>query len=352
MLDFTSALFLGWRHPARGPDWPTLTTGRPAALDEPPAAPALAARIAARQGAEAGVVHRSALHGLWDAVATAVPSGGLVLVDEASYPLAVAACAAALTRGAQVRPFRHHDVADLVERADGRRGPIVAVTDGWCPGCNRPAPLPDLEAAVRARGGVLLVDDTQAAGVLGHDPGRGAPFGTDGAGTVRWLGSRPGSAVQVSSLAKGYGAPLAVTTGPAAFVRPLRSRGTRWHASPPTAADLAAASAATADERRNDRLRERLARLVARLRDGLARLGLRAVGWPFPLVSVPVPARTGRALLRRLAERDIRILLTVPRCRPSAVAVTWAVTARHRRAEIDRVLDVVSDAAWERTIPA
>ena len=39
MPDFTSALFLDWRHePGTPAGWSSLTTGRPAALDEPPLA--------------------------------------------------------------------------------------------------------------------------------------------------------------------------------------------------------------------------------------------------------------------------------------------------------------------------
>ena len=57
MLDFTSALYLGLRHPSGSlGDWESLTLGRPSALREPPDAEAVAADLARLQGCEAGAL--------------------------------------------------------------------------------------------------------------------------------------------------------------------------------------------------------------------------------------------------------------------------------------------------------
>ena len=54
MLDFTSALYLGLRHPSASlAPWSALSLGQPAALQEAPAATALAARLARLQGCDA-----------------------------------------------------------------------------------------------------------------------------------------------------------------------------------------------------------------------------------------------------------------------------------------------------------
>ena len=67
MLDFTSALYLGLRHPSASlPPWDALTIGRPAALAEPPDAEAVAAEIASLQGCEAATLLPSTLHLFWD----------------------------------------------------------------------------------------------------------------------------------------------------------------------------------------------------------------------------------------------------------------------------------------------
>ena len=54
MPDFTSALYLGLTHEAGTlKTWNQLTTGKPAALKDPPGALALAAELAALTGQEA-----------------------------------------------------------------------------------------------------------------------------------------------------------------------------------------------------------------------------------------------------------------------------------------------------------
>ncbi|MBO0898519.1 aminotransferase class I/II-fold pyridoxal phosphate-dependent enzyme [Cellulomonas sp. zg-ZUI199] len=346
MLDLTSSLFLGLHHPAGDrAGWTSLTTGRAAALDEPVAARRVAARVAARLGAPAGIVHRSALHALVDVVDVLAPSA--VLVDAGAYPLVRLAAGATAP---VVRAFGHHDVDDVARLLAGEgaghgrgartgRRPVV-VTDGWCAACNRPAPLAALERVVRAAGGTLVVDDTQAFGVLG--PG--------GSGTWRWAGGRPVGAVQVVSLAKGLGAPLTVTTGPRDVVARLAVHGTRWHASPPTAADLRAADRATdpAGGPVLARRRRRLWWLVRALRAGLRRLGLAVVGRPFPVVHarVPDPARVARVL----RGRGVRALVLAPACLPGPV-LTFVVTAEHAPADVEHVLAALRGAVPGTGLP-
>lgn len=339
MLDLTSSLFLGLHH---GSDelggWATLTTGRAAALGEPDLARRVAARVAANQGAAAGVVHRSALHALVDVVDVLAPTA--VVVDAHAYPLAgLAAGSAAARRGTSVRTFAHHDAGDArrVLTATGARRPVL-VTDGWCVGCNRPAPLADLERAVREHGGTLVVDDTQAYGVLGHRSGQAA-FGHDGGGTWRWSGGRPVSAVQVVSLAKGLGAPVAVTTGPRPVVDRLATHGTRWHSSAPTSADLLAADRATAPRLRDELAgrRRRLWALVQALRDGLRRLGLHVTGLPFPLVHVRAPSVDPVRLVHGLCALGVRGLALAPACHPTPT-LTFALRADLTDRDVHTVL--------------
>jgi 8-amino-7-oxononanoate synthase len=338
MPDFTSALFLDWRHESADlGGWSSLTTGRPAALGESPAAIALGRRIAGAQGAAAGVVHRSALHALIDILSLSARPGSVVFLDREAYPLARTA-ATGVAGTVPVGTFGHHDGVDLAAAVDRLGGRPVIVTDGWCTSCNRPAPLPELERIARDHGGLLVVDDTQGAGILGSRSVRHPPFGCGGGGTFRWLGAAPGDAIQVVSLAKAYGAPLAVTTGPERVVGRLAAYGTRSTSSPPSAADLAAASRATADERGNDLRRDLLARLVLRLRRGMRQLGLAVVGLAFPVVTVALSRRESAAALHgRLVRAGVHaLLLHAPCLRQPAIA--FAVTAGHVDADIDEAL--------------
>ncbi len=317
-VDFTSSLFLGWRHPAGAlPPWSSLTTGIPAVLGEPVAAQQVAAAVAATHGAPAGVVARSTLHALTDILGVLPGPGDVVAIDAAGYPITRLAALAAAAKGATVRTYPHHRPGRL-RAPPGRR--LFVVTDGWCPGCDRPAPLPDLDATV-------IVDDTLAFGVLDSMPW------TDGV-------------VRVASLAKAYGAPLAVITGSSGVISWLaRDGGNRMHSSPPPAADLAAALTALGDVRGNRLRRERLWTNVRCLRNALRGMGFRPVGRPFPLVSIdmPSPAEAYR-WWRRLSARGVRTVVQRPLCRPGVV-LSLLVRADHTSHDLDLLVDGIGRAA-------
>ncbi|MDP9388697.1 MAG: aminotransferase class I/II-fold pyridoxal phosphate-dependent enzyme, partial [Actinomycetota bacterium] len=228
MFDFTSAHHLGWEHPSASlPSWPALTTGRPAALDEGTGAD-IERSLADLTGMERGIVSRSTLHAGWDVGTVLGGRDTVFLVDGGSYPTSSVAVSTAASRGSAIVPFRHHDAMAL-ERAMRRmaRPRCVVLTDGWCPGCGNAAPLADYHRAASRERGILLVDDTQAVGVLGPR----------GGGTVRRAGLCGCHAVAMSSLAKAFAAPLAVTTGPRAIIDRVRAGGpSRLSASPPTRA--------------------------------------------------------------------------------------------------------------------
>jgi 8-amino-7-oxononanoate synthase len=67
VLNFTSALYLGLRHPSWSlRPWAQLTTGAPAALAPPPGARMVADMLAALQGCERAALAPSTLHLFWD----------------------------------------------------------------------------------------------------------------------------------------------------------------------------------------------------------------------------------------------------------------------------------------------
>lgn len=355
-VDLTSALFLGPARPATaGRPGVPLTTGVPAALTEAPAARRVAAAVARWQGAEAGIVVRSALHALVDVLTTLPGPGDLVAVDRAAYPLSRWAARLAVTRGAAVVSYDHFVPAVPERLARGRR--IVAVIDGWCPGCGRPAPVAALrEVAVRS-GGAVVVDDTLALGVVGRRdrtaPGAAARVWGDGSGVPSWAEVPGDGVVRVASLAKALGAPLAVVTADAAVVaHVVAAGGTREHSSPPTAADLDAAQDALAGVRdgRAATARERLWHNVDVIREALACAGAPPRGAPFPVVTVPLPtAAAARAWLVGLAAHGVRAVPTVRRCSPGH-DVSLLVRADHDEADLARVCTAVRRVA--RTVAA
>ena len=152
--------------------------GVPAALSPAPEAGIVARELAALQGCEAGTLGASTLHLFWDMLGMVPGNSVAIYVDAGTYPIAMWGIERAASRGTPMRSFAHHDPEALRHQLRcgcGRRRPVV-VTDGFCPGCGRPAPLAAyLEMAVRF-GGWLVIDDTQALGILGHSPGMNRPL--------------------------------------------------------------------------------------------------------------------------------------------------------------------------------
>ena len=196
-----------------------------------------------------------------------------------------------------MRCFTHHNPdalrSLLAQEAKPGRGSLI-VTDGFCPACGRSAPLPDYLDAARAFGGSLLIDDTQALGVFGHSPSSCAAYGFGGGGTLKRFGITGPDVLIGASLAKAFGAPVAVLTGTSAEIERFADRAeTRVHCSPPSAAVIHAADhALKVNEAIGDDLRGRLAKLVGRFRTRLHDAGINPVGGTFPVQRVAVPAGT------------------------------------------------------------
>jgi len=343
-LDFTSSLFLGLRHSSDSlPPWASLTTGAPAVLREAAGLRRVGDTVAAWQGAQAGLAGRSALHALMDVLGTLPGRGDILAVDAAAYPITEWAALRAAAAGAVVCRYPHHR-PQLITPPAGRR--LFLVADGWCQGCGRPAPLAESQWLARSCGGALVIDDSLAFGVLGL-PRPGEAFG-DGSGTPRWCGLDHDGVVWVASLAKAYGAPLAVTTGDRTAVERLAADGgNRIHSSAPSAADVAAATVALAQPRRNRALRARLLAHTLRVRGCLREAGLPVSGPPFPVVSVRLPG-TGdaRRWWSHLRSRGIRTVVQQPRCRGGAL-LTVLLRADHSDGDIERLVSELRVLARE-----
>lgn len=342
--DFTSALFLGEHHPSSDArSWLHLTTGVPAVLRESTTATRLASVIARRQGAEAGLVERSALHALTDVLSAFPERGGTLWVDDASYPLTRMACLVAQARGVLVRRYPHH-------HPPGRLQPgSWLVTDGWCQGCSRPAPLARLAGLARRAGGRVVVDDSLAFGVLGARATGTGPFG-DGTGTARWLGSDHVGILWLASLAKAHGTPVTVLTGDRRTASTVAHHGAhRMHSSPPSEADLSAGLDSL--ERSGDlaRRRLRLHHLTLQLRDGFRRLGLPPRGQPFPIVATRLDSAAAQRLLAAVAQDGWQVIVQVPRCAPGHLLAA-AVRSDHSPEDIDGLLRSLRRATAGRLV--
>lgn len=335
MLDFTSALYLGLRHPsATLRPWPALSAGRPAALAEHRGAAEVAASFAGLAGCEAGTLLPSTLHLFIDLFAS-LPKQSVFYVDSGAYPVARWGVEHAVCRGARRHSFAHFDPGSLrlrLRRRDAREQPVVVV-DGFCPACARPAPLAELLEVVREHDGLLVIDDTQALGVLGRK----------GGGSLRASGINGEDILLAASLAKGFGAPAALLAGSAAQVAAFQRRSlTRVHCSPVTVAVVRAAEhALRVNASHGDALRSLLMRRIREFRVALAHTCAAVRGDLFPVQTLDCAYARGQGALelhRELLKRGVRTVLHgTPEPR-----LSFIITARHRATDIQRAADQVA----------
>lgn len=346
MAGFSSVLYLGLAHGhAQLRPWRRLTAGAPAALVPPAGSRSVARHLAVLQGMEAATLGVSTLHLFWDLFGQVRRWRVRILADETLYPVGRWGIERAAAAGVPVSAFSHHDPSSLARKLDREPSlPPLVVTDGLCPDCGRVPPLDRYLSLVEERGGWLLVDDSQALGVLGRGPAPDLPYGRGGGGSPLFLGASSPRLLTLSSLAKGFGAPLAVLAGPAEAVRSFeRESETLVSSSPPSVAAIRAAEAALSLNReRGDRLRAQLAERVRLFLTGLSAMGLAAGNGLSPVRNLALPAGADPLdLYRRLREAGIETVLRQGRCRPGPL-LTFLLRADHTPEEIERAVETLA----------
>lgn len=341
MPDFTSALYLSLKHRGeRMRPWVQLTAGKPATLEEPYEFTAVANQLAALMGCEAAVIAPSTLHLFWDLFGLFDAGSIALYVDESCYPIARWGGERAWSKGAPLRCFSSQN-ATVLRQWLGRdalfgRTPVV-LTDGYSPAMGRPAPVAAYLEAVSDFGGYLIIDDTQALGILGSNPGPTAPYGFGGGGILRWAGIRSPCMITIASLAKGFGAPAAVMAGSMDLIEMFKNHSaTRVHCSQPSFASIhSTAHALNVNRTSGERLRRCLARNVHRFRSNMSRVGLSTHGGGFPIQTLSFRKRWRAAVLyRKLLHRGIH---TVPQCsgKKNDMRISFIITAGHGLDELD-----------------
>jgi 8-amino-7-oxononanoate synthase len=347
VLDFTSALYLGLRHPtwALRP-WTQLSLGKPAALEPPPGADFVAGQLAALQGCEAATLGPSTFHLFWDLFDLLAKQNIAVFMDAETYPIARWGIEHARARGVWIQSFPHRSISALHQAARQccpRRVRPVVVTDGFCSRCGQVAPLKEYLEVARDSGGWLVVDDTQAMGLLGERPSPAMPYGRGGGGSSRHTGAHGPEVLRVSSLAKGFGVPLAVLAGALRMVAEFeRESKTRVHCSPPSIPEVRAAERVlNVNQRHGDSLRRRLWQLVSRFRSGLAKAGVACRGGCFPAQTPAAPGGDVLSMHRHLLQQGIRAVLQQPRA-GGAPRLSFLITASHTPIEIDEAVAAIA----------
>jgi 8-amino-7-oxononanoate synthase len=122
---------------------------------------ALEDRLARLKGTEDAVVFGSGYLANIGIAPSLVGPGGLIVIDELAH--ACMQAGAKLSR-AEVRTFKHNDVADLARKLDGRR--TIVMTESVFSMDGDLAPLTEMAAVCRERDAWLLLDDAHGLGVV------------------------------------------------------------------------------------------------------------------------------------------------------------------------------------------
>jgi len=344
MPNFTSALYLGFRHPSASlRPWPEISAGLPAAFSEPSGAEGVAERLAHLQGCAAGVLGASTLHLFWDLFGMCAKRPVQILFDADLYAIGRWGIERAAGLSVPTHPFRHLDPDSLRKRLEEHRvsglKPIV-VTDGFCPDCGRPAPLKHYIELLRGLGGTLVVDDTQALGIFGYSPTSDSPYGSMGGGMLRWSETGGSDIIVICSMAKAFGVPVALLSGSQTTVNQFKKRSqTRVHCSPPSIASIRAAEhALLLNQERGDELRLRLARLVVRFRKGAESAGLGLNRGMFPVQNLILGDRTHAIYLyRQLLRRCVQTVLR--KGADGKLKLSFLINARQTANDIDSAIE-------------
>lgn len=354
MTGFTSSLYLGMKHSSSDlKGWEQLTTGAPAILNEPATAKRVAAALARMQGNEAGIAAPSTLHLYTDLYELLAQKNTVLFIDEKIYPVSAYGIEKVLLRGIRVIKFRHQDavqLSTLLKAYTGSAVMPVIITDGWCPVCGKPAPVHAYAAMAKRYNGWVVIDDTQSFGILGERNDSSTPYGKGGGGLLRWLQVKETNIITIVSLAKGFGAPLAVMSGPESLLREVKDKSkTRVHSSPVSIAHLqAAANALHINRQQGDQLRRKLWTMVSLFKNAMKTKGMVTTGGIFPVQHVQCreAAQTIR-LWERLRQKGIdTVLLTLHGERRPAV--TFILRSDHTAEEITELAVSMKPEKYKR----
>ncbi|WP_375437966.1 aminotransferase class I/II-fold pyridoxal phosphate-dependent enzyme [uncultured Hymenobacter sp.] len=328
-----------------------LTLGKPAALHELAWQRNVAREVAQRQGLETGLLAPSTLHLFWD-IFRLPPTSTVVFIEKTMYPVGQWGSARASLRGLPVVPFCPDNLPRLARLLHiyGQQGKTPwLVTDGWNLTAARPAPLTHYLTLLEPYpDGVLLLDDTQAFGVLGAGADARLPLGYGGGGSLPFVGVQSPKIITITSLAKGLGVPVAVLAGSRAqLARFERCSEVRVHTSQVSVPHAwATRDALRHDARHGDTSRQQLWQRIAQFRRELTAVGIQPQGGIFPVQKLRLPRATAAlSLYQQLRQEGIRALLLADERRPAVPQVAFCLRADHSAADINRAVHCLKAAA-------
>jgi 8-amino-7-oxononanoate synthase len=254
---------------------------------------------------------------------------------------------AAFLSGARLTRYAHKDTENLRRKmAQAGSGHRLIASDGVFSMDGDCAPLVDLAGLAAGVDAWLLIDDAHGFGVLGRQ----------GSGwCVDQLADAPDNTIMMATLGKAVGTFGAFVAGSDALIETLiqQARTYIYTTAPPPALAWATRTALQL-VRDGDDLREKLRELVRHFRSGAAELGLPLTPSETPIQPLLVGG-AGAALALSAALRDQGVLVTAirpPTVAKGAARLRITLSARHERAQLDRLLETLASCYGESSCAA
>jgi 7-keto-8-aminopelargonate synthetase-like enzyme len=265
-------------------------------------------------------------------IATLVGPTDVVLSDELNHASIVDGCR--LARGRTI-VYRHCDVTSLRRKltAASRARLRLVISDGVFSMEAEILPLPEILAAVQAAKGVLVVDESHSAGVVG----------IAGRGSAELYDISPRAFIQTGTFSKAFGAGIGgYVAGDRDLIAHLRLRARFFNfTSTMPAVNAAAALGALEVLRASPDLPARAKANAGQLRAGLEQRGFRVQGGehhPSTLVLIGESART-RLISRVLFDHGVFAPAVVyPVVPENAARLRLQVSASHTDSDIEAAL--------------
>lgn len=278
MIDFTSSLYLGWSANHLQEKLP-ITDGKPSILQQNALKNKLEYQLKIFTGSEAIHVAPSTLHIFTDLVGMLHPPKHVLLCDQQMYPAFDSAKEQAKGRGIQLVHTQHYSPRNLAKAIRKyAKGKIpVMISTGFSTNSGKKLPIQGFLKVLAPYQGWLIIDDTQAFGLLG-------PKGKGILGTPN-LRRKPKLLV-VNSMAKAFGVPIAFLAGSSSFLKKYKRNArsetynspvSNWHLN-------AALQMLSKNQIEGDQARKLIHRKVKYVKEQLRQLGFHPNPGLFPYV--------------------------------------------------------------------
>src|SRR3954466_11068829 len=291
--------------------------------------------LAEWMGTEEAIVFSTGHQAHVGTLGTILAPGDTVIADSADHASILDGC---LLSRAKLRPFKHNRLDRLekmLERAGEDGGGVLVVVDGVYSMEGDIAPLPRIVELCRAHGARLMVDEANAAGVLGPR----------GAGTAELFGVEADVDLRMGTFSKSLASCGAFIAGPHEVIDFLRisSRAFLFTASNvPAAVGAALAALRIIRSPEGPELFGRVLGNADYLAQGLRDLGFKTIGGDITTPIVPVVIGDDwKAVLLWRALYDAGVYVNValhPAVPPEGALLRTSVMATHDRATLDRAL--------------